>query len=483
MKKTFAAAALSSVLVLGLAGVAVSAEAPTTTGVVAKGASKLTMDGSVRERGMYDKDNFTKDTPGRTGYDSRVQLGVTAAVSDQATARILLENGAGNGDTEAWGTTANTNAALANGNLMNGGNKLVGLNILEAWVNYKPGVWGVKAGHMPLALGNKVFFDHSTSGDDALVFYADPSAATHVGALTIKFDEQLNSASFPVVANRPDNSDDLDGYVALVTHKVSDAVKLGANWTYLRGGDTAGALGAAGTELLQGLSMSNLGLTVDGKVGAISYMADAEIQFGTLAEGTLPAGADNTVDQDGWAAKIGADYDLGAGKIGLVFGYGTGNDTTSPGVDNDNDAFVNFLTDTTYDTLIAGFRAPISGAGWSNATGRNSGLSNLTLYQLKGSTKTVCPLTGKDLSILGSVSYMQLSEDIDNSATAVQNKVDGVGTEIDLIAKWSLTPGLTYSVEAGYLFVGDAYEVANGTADQADPDNLVFLRHGLDLKF
>lgn len=495
MKKTFAAAALSSVLVLGLAGVAVSADAPTTTNVTSSGSSKITLDGSVRQRGTYRKSTVADNSPGSTGYDNRVQMGTAAKVSDQANAYIQLESGIGSNDLDNWGQAAvaadagatpfNQGGAAALGT---GGNKLGSLSILQAWLNYKPGPWGVKAGHMPLALGNKVFFDHTGSGDDALVFYADPTQSTHIGALTIKFDEQTAG----------DNSDDLDGYVALVTHKVSDALKLGANWTYLSGGAEIPTAPAA-AELMRGMGMSNVGLTADGKVGAISYLADVEMQFGDFTNNGV-----NSQDASGWATKLGADYDLGAGKIGLVFGYGSGKNLTDAdradngpvvippatpvtqanylSVDTNNndtqDQFINFLTDTTYDTIMVGYRVATPGQGM------NSGLSNLTLIQLKGSGKTVCPLTGKDLNLMGTLSYMRTSEDVYAGTVlgGAVNYQDEVGTELDLIATWSLTAGLSYRVEAAYLWVGDAYDV-KALGVSSNPDNLMFLRHGLDLKF
>lgn len=75
MKKALTAAVLSSVLVLGLASSALAVHATETaeTPQVAKGASKIPITGSVRERGYYGKD---KDSVGGTGYDSRVKLGV-----------------------------------------------------------------------------------------------------------------------------------------------------------------------------------------------------------------------------------------------------------------------------------------------------------------------------------------------------------------------------------------------------------------------
>ncbi|MDP2105180.1 MAG: alginate export family protein [Desulfobulbaceae bacterium] len=447
MKKTLTAAALSSVLVLGLA-VASQAADTTTTGVTAKGASVVTLDGNVRHRGTYRKSDITKDRAGQSSYDSKIQLGTKAKVSDQATGYIKLESGANSNDVEGWG---NGDAA----GLHSGGDKNGSVTILDAWLDYQPGAWGIKAGHMPLSLGNKVFYDHTGSGDDALVFYANPTEATHIAALTIKFDEQTAG----------DSTDDLDGYQALVTHKVSDTLNVGANWMYMKGGSNEGV-----SELLNGMSFSNIGLNADGKVGAIAYMADVEFQFGDFSDnGTI------TSDAEGWATKLGADYDLGAGKVGLVFGYGSGQDLQSPSVDTER--FVNFLTDTVYETILVGYRIATPGQAMY------SGLSNLTLVQLKGSTKTVCPLTGKDLSLLGSLSYMQTSEDVAaGTSTTGVNYQDEVGTEVDLIATWALTPGLSYKVEAAYLFVGDAYDTLTAGVS-SDPDDAMFLRHGLDLKF
>ena len=463
MKKTLTAAALSSALVLGLASAAMAVHATDTAeqAVVAKGASKITLDGSVRERGAVESNSAAEDDANKTYYDSRVQLGVKAAVSEQATGYVQLETNANSGDTETWG---NGDSA----GLTSGGDKNGTMSILQAWVNYQPGMWGVKAGHMPLALGNKVFYDHTGSGDDALVFYANPNEAIHVAALTIKFDEALGG---PVSGN--DNSNDLDAYVGLVTFKVNDNLNLGGNWTYVNGVAEDEAAAAAG------MGMSNIGLTADGKVGAISYLADVEMQFGTVNDNGT-SGGDS--DASGWAAKLGGNYDLGAGKIGLLFGYGSGDDAND--TDNDHDEFINFLTDTTYDTIIAEYRQAIPGAAGPLDNTKNTGLSNLTLFQLNGSTKTTCPLTGKDLSLFASASYMQLSEDTNKYVGGAlrNNGEDSVGTELDLIATWALTPGLNYKVEAAYLFVGDVYETA-ANGDGSDPDDLVFIRHGLELKF
>ena len=93
MKKTLAAA-LSSVLVLGLATSALAVHETDTAeqAVVAKGASKATITGNVRERGVYDKWEATEDSAARNYYDSRVQLGVAAdQASNKSASSIKLE--------------------------------------------------------------------------------------------------------------------------------------------------------------------------------------------------------------------------------------------------------------------------------------------------------------------------------------------------------------------------------------------------------
>ena len=470
MKKTLAAAAISSALVLGLAGVSMADD--TTTPAVAAGGTKITLDGSIRERGAYDKNNPGKDKPGKSFYDSRVRLGVNAQVSSEASGYIQLENVGGDDplghENYTWGDGAGSANSM-------GGAKMDTTNIRQAWINYKPGDFGVKVGHQLLFLGNKMFFDHAGnddgSGDDAITAYGSLNGgATNLAAIAIKFSEQATAVS----------SDDINGYVGVLTQKVNDNLNLGGNWTYLH--STKG-----GTAFVPGLSMSNVGLTADGKVGAISYLADGEFQFGTVMDNGITPSS----DAKGWAAKVGGNYDLGGGKVGLLFGYGSG--TKHDETDNDQHEFINFLTHTSYDTLIGGYRAALPTAingKYGNAArqiwngGQDSGLSNLTLYQINGSTKTVCPLTGKDLTLFASLSYLQNSEEIVNyiNADGSDHTARNIGTEADLVATWDLTPGLIYKIEAGYLWVGDAYDTA-ATGSGSSPDNLMFLRHRLELKF
>ncbi len=452
MKKTLSTAALSTVLVLGMAAGAMATHLTQAdqTAVSSAGAAKITLDGSIRERGRIDKKTTAKDSAASQYYDSRVRLGVKAQVSDQVTGYVQLVSATNQtDDTISWGK--GSAAGLHNGGYMSGG-----MDITQAWINYNAGSWGVKVGHQPLALGNKVFFDHTGYGDDAIMAYTS-IGATHLAGILIKFDEQ----------NLNDSTDDLDGYVLMATQKFSDNLDAGINWTYLRGG-------SSGTELAGGMSLSNVGINANYRQDSLSFMADGEFQFGTVSDNGT-----NKAKAKGFAVKLAANIDLGAAKVGLLYGYGSGDGNAGPGSGGDDDNFYNFLSDTNYDTIIAGYRAAIPGNGLGTA---HSGLNNLSEYQINASTKTTCPITGKPLSLMTSATYLQLNKKSAATANGYLGTDDSVGTEVDAIASWTLAPGLIYKVEAAYLFTGDAWKTSV-TGPGNDPDNLYFLRHRLEFTF
>ncbi len=477
MKKVLSLAACSA-LVLGFATAASAAhvEAPAeTSAVVAKGGL-ITMDGSLRMRGFSLTRALQTNADGTmAGYDTRARLGFKVQTSDAVSGYLRLENGRATGDTEAWGLGTNI-ASPGAAALFNGGEKMNGLEILEAWINYKPGDWGVKVGHMPLALGNKLFFDHTGSGDDAIVAYTQ-MGNTHIAGLVIKFAEGLNPAGVAGATH----TDEIDGYVGLVTHKVSDSLSLGANWTNLH-------IGQAVTQATSGVannsaSFNNIGITVDGKMAGFTYGLDAEFQFGDMI---TDINGDGQLDDAGGYALMGKiGMDMSGWKLGALIGYGSGDDN---GNDNDADQFVNFLTDTRYQSTMVGYRQaiPTLGAGGANLSaavggnGRNTGLSNMLLFQLSAATSTTCPLTGKPLALKMRANYMKLNEEAAATAAA-GNPNDDLGFELELFATWKLGGGLVYGVEAAYLWAGEAW-ANNATAYNNEEDGF-FLRHRLELKF
>ena len=128
------------------------------------------------------------------------------------------------------------------------------LDVLEAWIQHKFNMGvpaGIKVGHMPLKLGNGLFFDHSKFGDDAIMFFVNPTKELHVALLTAKFTEGTTTAA-----------DDADAYIALMTY-TSGKTSVGADFTYIDDSrnyiSSSGVLTAQGAKD-KGLHLTNLGL-------------------------------------------------------------------------------------------------------------------------------------------------------------------------------------------------------------------------------
>ncbi|MFA7383366.1 MAG: hypothetical protein WC001_07940 [Desulfurivibrionaceae bacterium] len=445
MKKVLATVAVSTALVMG--------------GAVAASAAGIEMEGSVRVRGLSEQKITPHSAPYNT-YDEQVRIGMKSKPSDNLTGYILLETGSGSSDTWGWGQETTSSLYRGGTNFDNQ------LNIIQAWMAYNPTKeLTLKVGHMPIAPGTKQFVNHDNSGDDAIVLAWDPNKSTHVHVATIKLNEGVGN----------DNSDDLDAYALVATQKFSDSLKMGANLVHIKGGSPDD--GAFLSITYPGIALSNLGVDAEYKMGNLTLKGDVNLQFGTISETLVAA---QNVDAEGYAFQLAADYKIDNSNVGLLLGVGSGVDPDGATLnDQVGNAFVNFLGDSAYQVYIPGYRKVTPGsfqAAIGQTDGANSGLSNLTLYQLNAKTATTCPLTGKKLSVRGAFSYMRTTEDVNNYGT---NREDEIGTEVDIVAAWALTSNLTYQIEAAYLWTGDVYK----TSATSSPEDAYFLRHGITMKF
>jgi hypothetical protein len=451
MKKLLAVSFCTTLAV----GIAASAFADATN-VVANGGA-VTLDGNILQRGFILKDVDNSDKHNCTGYDGRVRIGATVKTSDAVTGRILLENydaylnDTGEPGVYTWGEDWTRQGT----SLFTGGAPHAGMQIIEGWLQYMPANWGVKVGHMPLALGDKLFFDHTEDGgDDAIVAFMSPTEGATIAALAIKFQEGFVNLA----------DDDIDGYVAFGTYKANEAANLGIWYTYLHENKGANAT-------FPGLSMSNLGLTWDGKVDNISFKLDYEGQFGDIVDYPLAAAK---LKAKGWAAMGEVSMAVDSSTIGALIGYGSGDNNLT---DTDNDAFLPFLSSTRYQSTMVGYILPTPDGATAGNLGpisgaNNTGLSNLLLVQLNGATNVTCPLSGKDLALKARLNWMKLNE-------TAAGEDDGVGTELELFANWKLDKGLSFGLEGAYLLAGDAWKTATITS----PDNAFFVRTSLELSF
>ena len=159
------------------------------------------------------------DTSATTYYDQRVRLFVDAKLSPNLSGRVALETGNGQTDVYNWG---------------NFNSKPTTMSILESWIMYT-GLWPpwfpFRRQGRSYASGSSVigqFFDHTKFGDDAIVFFMDPTKELHVSLIDIKFSGDGSGSPLNIPLLGLDNfssgstssySDDLDGYVAALAYK------------------------------------------------------------------------------------------------------------------------------------------------------------------------------------------------------------------------------------------------------------------------
>lgn len=439
--KKYMALILSVLFVLGFAAnaFAVHAEIPAETqAVVAKGTTQISLGGEIRIRGEYQQNtsDFNDNAADHKAYyDQRIRLNVEAKVTPNTTGFVQIE--VGNGErvnNYTWGVDAGTSGTK--GVYGKGEAKRGDLQVAQAWIlNTGSGLLGipagVKVGHMPLALGNKLFFNHTLYGDDAIVFFMDPTKELHVGLITAKLAE--GNINF---------NDDSNGYVGLFTYKAGKTANVSGDITYVD--DQAAAPG--------GLHVWNFGLRGDAKFSGFGLKADIELQSGK-AKGTT---ADTKYK--GYALLLGADYTLNNVKLVAEYGYGSGDKTDT----TDVEVFVTALGQSPNYTYVYDYRtATAAGAA-------GTGIANTQYVKVGASSSLAKGLTGGlDLYILRA-----------NKVASGKSKT--LGTEIDWIVKYQLDKNLVYYVEGGYLMAGGFYDSA---ANSNNADDAYAIRHGISLSF
>jgi hypothetical protein len=471
--KKYLVLVLGMLFILGFtaSAFAVHSEIPSETqAMVAKGTTQVTMGGEIRVRGWYlNNASGTRRTTSvpmdgntQSWYDQRVRLSLGIEASKNTSGFIMLESGtdtafaASASDTSTWGVSGSNNSKSS-----------ANLKFLEAWILYKGTGLGIpaglKIGHMPLALSEKQFLDHTKFGDDAIVFFMDPTKQLHVGVLTAKLSEGSTVPTGPNTTSAPtattgatisngNTANDINSYHALATYKVGGGT-FGVNYTYID--DQGGATFA---------NLQNIGLHASGKAGIVSYKAEYDRQFGDAPDGLDNDGGTRNLDtlNRGISSPGGGYHDrfkgyaylLGVGvtpvpvvTIRGEYAYGSGDNV--PG-DGDNEAFQTTLGNDIHYTQIFEYTTT------TPAGARSTGLSNVTYYRVGVDVNPMKDLSASmDIFILSANKVYGTGNDLsDGRAHEYAPLSKKIGTEYDFKVSYKLDKNLTYFVMAGYLDTG-----------------------------
>jgi hypothetical protein len=184
---------------------------------------------------------------------------------------------------------------------------------------------GMKIGHMPISLGEKLYLNNERFGDDALLLWIDPMKEVHIAVGTVKLNE----------GDILNHTDDLDGYVALATYQWDKDNMVGVNYVYVHSDGNCPSADSGEVDddfepvpaYLQNnvdeLNFHNVGLHARGMIAGLSYAAEGDIQFGKIRNYELE-GID--IKPKGWAVLAKLGYMIDPINVRASFAYGSGDD-------------------------------------------------------------------------------------------------------------------------------------------------------------
>ena len=475
--KKYASILAVLVLLLGVAALsyAAPAEIPSdTTAVIAKGKTQITLGGELRFRGFYGKNLKVKEEgtydDSRSFYDYRVILNMEAKISPNTTGYVQLESGTTKDDNVQWGSVKSSDTG-AKGIYREGNSNESSMYIRQAWIQYQGsgllGVpAGVKVGKQLIKLGYGLFFDHTYFGDDAILAFVQPLKELTLAAYTIKFQEDTDS-----------KNDDATAYGILAAY-AGKGFGLSADVTYVDDQKFTTPSSADLLNLASGyynknvpLHLWNFGLrgNIDDIAGTgLNFRADVEFQTGKVDASKVGA-AD--LKFRGWAALAGLDYKFKAIPLTLTAEYAIGSGDNNPN-DNKIKTFITALGNEQHYTFVYEFLAPTA-ANYGQGSNTRTGLANTQYVKFGGAYDITNDLKAE---LYGYWLRAHKAVAI-NSSSATPDK--DLGWEVDAKVTYKIDKGLTYWIEGGYFWPGDAYKVSA----TKDADDAWAVRHGIQLKF
>ena len=431
---------------------------------------EITLGGKLVLRGWYFDNIDSSALPARTEsqalYTSNVYLTVDAKVTDNVRGFIELETASGTAGSQYsgvyyWGTyDGKPNADIL---------------LRQAWIQYTgSGLLGVpagiKAGHMLLSLGEKIFLDMTRFGSDGIVVWTDPTKELHIGAITAKLVEGATALG------SINHNDDLDAYILLGTYMLDKDNTLGLNYTLIHSDGNLPSLGASPN--CESLNFQNVGVHANGKVAGLTYAAEADFQFGKVKDVEF-SGED--VKFSGWAVLAKLGYMIDPVNIRASFAMGSGDKDADDNkiqefqalVGTDSIGAIARFTHYTlvYERMVRTAAAEQVVTTTAGGNIRTTGIANTTYYNLGIDVNPVKELSMSLDGFIIRATKNQLWEDASKN----------VGWEIDAKASYKLAKNLSYFVEAGYFNPGGFYDDVFGA--DSDIKNAATVIHGLKLEF
>ena len=451
--RKYLAIVLSVIFILSFA---VTAFAIHETGepAISKGA-QIILGGKILVRGWY-FDNVSGILPVKADsmamYSTNANIMIDANVSDNVRGFMELETsagGSGNPDSGLyyWGAIDTKPAA--------------DLFFRQLWLQYTgSGLLGapagIKAGHMPITLGEKQFLCNERFGDDAILLWVDPTKEVHLVLGTTKLVEGTNAV----------HSDDLDGYVLIATYMVNKDNTIGLNYTLVHSDGLSNV--TTGVPTADKLNFDNLGLHANGKISGLVYAAEVDFQFGKL-DG-LGGAADTKFGGYGIFAKLGYMVDPVNLRASFAMGSGDSDLTNDKNKEFQTlqgpDAVAPVARLVHYTQIYERTVRTAAQDQYVTDADRNTGIANTTYYNIGLDVNATKDL---NLSLDGFIIRATKNEFGSKSA----------GTEVDLKATYKIAKNLSYFVEAGTFKPGKYYEDVFGI----DKKTVTQAVHGLLLTF
>jgi hypothetical protein len=460
--RKYLAIVLGVILVLGVAATASAMD------------TDITLGGKILIRGWYWKNvdgGLPSDTDSQAVYSTNANLTVDIKVEENVRGFMELETscfGNNNCGLYYWGRPTGYDTKPD-----------ADLRFRQLWIMYTgSGLLGVpagiKAGHMPVSLGEKIFLNNERFGDDAILVWVDPTKELHIAAGLAKLIE----------GDIDNHTDDVDGYMLIATYALDKDNTLGANWTYIHSDGNCPALDVT-IPNAEKLNFHNIGVHANGDISGLTYAAEVDFQFGKV-ESVIPPvvtwpSTDNSIKPKGWAAFVKLGYMVDPINIRGSFAYGSGDSDglddgdcgefqTLQGPDEIGPAARLVHYTQIYERTIqtTAQHALLTTTVGGNV--RNTGIANTTYYNL-GLDWAATPALS--LSLDGFI--LRATKVPTGSGWS-----KAAGTELDFKGSYQIAKNLSYFVEAAGFWPGNYYEDSGLVAEK---ENVTQLIHGLLLKF